>query len=118
MEIEWTTESEIDTLGFNLIREQIDDEKSTTSITTDLVFALGSPISGETYQYIDNKVNLGQTYTYHLQEITNTNERKILESMVVQVEYPGIQEIAIGILLIIFSFLGKSIADKRVMNHD
>lgn len=104
VKIHWTTESEIDTLGFNLIRETIDDGNSTTLITTDLVFALGTPITGETYQYIDKEVKVGETYLYHLQEITNSNQKKIIDSRVVTVKYPGIQSIGIGILLIILSY--------------
>jgi hypothetical protein len=98
--IEWTTESEVDTLGFNLLREELSDPGNGMQINPQLILAQGSPISGTSYQFMDRDVQPGKSYSYHLIEIDNSNEIIELESIEVHVKHKGMVEIGLAILLI------------------
>ena len=63
MKIEWTTESEVDTLGFNLIRVDHSGPNAGQQVNPQLILSLGSPISGETYHFVDTNVKAGKSYT-------------------------------------------------------
>lgn len=105
MEIEWTTESEVDTLGFNLLRVCHSNPGEEQQINHQLILGLGSPISGETYKYVDRSVKVGQSYTYQLQEITLSNEIVALESINIKVKYQGLIEIVVALVLLVLSFV-------------
>ena len=68
--------------------------------------ARGSLIAGEKYHFVDKNVWAGKSYTYHLQEVTYSNEIVDLESIDVVVRYQGLLEIviAIGLLVVIILF--------------
>jgi hypothetical protein len=98
--IAWTTESEVDTLGFNLLREDMSDPDNRQQINSQLIIAQGSPISGMTYTFIDRNVEPGKSYIYHLMEIDNSNIIVELESIEIRVKHAGFVEIGIGLVLI------------------
>lgn len=97
--IEWTTESEVDTLGFNLLREELSDPGNGMQINPQIILAQGTPISGITYNFIDRDVQPGKSYSYHLMEIDNSKETIELKSIEVRVKYEGIVEIGFGLVL-------------------
>lgn len=97
--IEWTTESEVDTLGFNLLRDDKSDPADEQQINSQLILAQGTPISGLDYNFIDRDVQPGKTYMYRLVEINNSNEIDELESITVQVKQEGLIEIIIALFL-------------------
>lgn len=97
--IEWSTESEVDTLGFNLVREDESDPADEQQINPQLILAQGSPISGLDYHFIDRDVQPGKTYMYRLVEINNANEIIELESIEFRVKQKGLIEIIIALLL-------------------
>jgi hypothetical protein len=118
--IAWTTESEIDTLGFNLFREDVSDPGKGQQINPHLILAQGSPISGTSYHFIDRDVQAGKSYFYRLMEIDNSNEIIELESIEVQVKHEGIVELGLSILLIsmaIVLYLTKQ-KSSQVINHE
>jgi hypothetical protein len=98
--IAWTTESEVDTLGFNLLREDLTDPAGGQQINPQLILAQGSPISGINYHFIDRKVQAGMSYIYHLQEINNNHEVVELESIEIRVKQKGVIEIGIALVLL------------------
>jgi hypothetical protein len=98
--IEWTTESEVDTLGFNLLREDLTDQGNGQTINPQLILAQGSPISGTSYHFIDRDIQAGKSYSYQLMEIDNSNQIVELESIEVHVKHEGIVEIGLAIVLI------------------
>jgi hypothetical protein len=97
--IAWTTESEVDTLGFNLLREDLTDPANGQQINPQLILAQGSPISGTSYHFIDREVQSGKSYIYHLQEINTNHEIVELESIEMRVKHKGVIEIGIGLVL-------------------
>lgn len=103
--IAWTTESEVDSLGFNLLREDVSDPGNGQIINPQLILSQGSPISGTNYHFIDRDVQQGKTFIYHLQEINNNNEIVELESIEVRVNHQGLIEIIIALLLFATSLI-------------
>jgi len=103
--IAWTTESEVDSHGFNLLREDVSDPGVGQQINPQLILTQGSPISGTSYSFIDHEVQAGKSYIYHLQEINNNQEIVDLESKEVHVKHEGIIEIGLAIVLISISIV-------------
>jgi hypothetical protein len=97
--IAWTTESEVDTLGFNLLRDDLADPGNWQQVNPQLILAQGSPISGTSYHFIDREVQSGKSYIYHLQEINTNHEIVELESIEMRVKHKGVIEIGIGLVL-------------------
>lgn len=66
--IDWTTASEIDTIGFNLYRsEQID--QGFIRVNTEIIPASQEPLTGGEYTYQDTDVVPGKVYYYLLEDI-------------------------------------------------
>ncbi|MBW6474718.1 MAG: hypothetical protein K0B14_16445 [Anaerolineaceae bacterium] len=97
--IAWTTESEVETLGFNLLRDDLADPGNGQKVNPQLILAQGSPISGISYHFIDREVQAGKSYIYHLQEIITNHEIVELESIEIRVKPKGVIEIGIGLVL-------------------
>jgi hypothetical protein len=66
--LEWTTESEINNAGFNLYRAESEDGEY-VKINGSLIPAEGSATQGASYQFIDEKVRIRNTYYYKLEDI-------------------------------------------------
>ena len=103
--IEWMTESEVHTLGFNLLRQDLTDPENGQIINEQLILAQGSPISGTSYHYMDRDIQPGNYYIYHLQEINNNNEIVDLESIEISVKHKGSFEIGIALVLLATAIL-------------
>ena len=74
--IDWETETEIDTAGFNIYRsEAIDGEYELLNAT--LIPSNGNAVSGARYSFTDEDVAAGKTYYYLLEdvELDNTTEQ-------------------------------------------
>jgi hypothetical protein len=114
--IAWTTESEVDTLRFNLLREDLTDPGNGQQVNRELILAQGSPISGTSYYFIDRDVQAGKIYTYHLNELNNSNETIELESIEIRVIQKGVIEIGIGLVLsamALFLYMRKQKPDSE-----
>ena len=64
--IQWLTGVEVDSLGFNVYRE--DDQGNRTKVNTSFILAAGSA-SGAAYQLVDENPPVGSVYTYWLDEV-------------------------------------------------
>jgi ELWxxDGT repeat protein len=64
----WSTESEIDNVGFNLYRAETEDGEY-VKINETLISAKGSPTQGASYEFIDKDVKNRTTYYYKLEDI-------------------------------------------------
>jgi len=114
--INWKTESEVNTLGFNLTRKTVDSSNNDKLINPDLILANGTPISGFEYQFIDHDVKLGEKYLYQLQELTISGETLVLDTIDVSVKPYGILPTAIGFIVIIttlISFISRNAKVKK-----
>ena len=66
--VEWTTETEVDTAGFNLYRSDSPDG-SYIKINHDLIPGSSDPLLGAKYVYTDTNVVAGRTYYYKLEDV-------------------------------------------------
>jgi hypothetical protein len=66
--LKWQTETEIDTIGFNLYRAESENGEY-VKINGSLIPAVGSPTQGATYQLVDENVQNRRTYWYKLEDI-------------------------------------------------
>ncbi len=80
IEIEWQTETEFDTAGFNIYRSA-SPEGEFVQINAQLIPSQADPSSGASYRYVDDKVEAGQTYFYKLEDVEYNNTRQQHESI-------------------------------------
>ena len=66
--VEWTTESEVDTAGFNVYRSE-SPEGTYIKINHELIPGSTDPLLGGKYVYTDTNVIAGRTYYYKLEDV-------------------------------------------------
>ncbi len=67
--VEWSTASELDTVGFNLYRsERADGEYA--KINPTVIPSAGDALTGSDYRYEDRDARAGETYYYKLEDLT------------------------------------------------
>jgi len=66
--VEWTTESEVDTAGFNLYRSESPDSPY-VKVNAALIPGSSDPLLGGKYVYTDTNVVAGHTYYYKLEDV-------------------------------------------------
>lgn len=71
--VEWSTASEMETAGFNLLRGD-SPEGPFERINEQLIPASPDPLTGGAYAYEDQGVSPGQTYYYQLEEVENSGQ--------------------------------------------
>jgi len=76
IDIEWETETEIETAGFNIYRSDTADGEF-IRINDQIIPSQSDAVSGATYNYADYNVERGKTYYYQLEDIEydNTTQR-------------------------------------------
>ena len=67
--IEWSTETEMNTAGFNLYRSESAGGPFDVKVNEQLVPPATDPLTGGQYQYIDKTARAGVTYYYRLEEV-------------------------------------------------
>lgn len=108
VELSWKTETEVDTLGFDVYRKNLEDNNDFRKITSEIIFAQGSSISGSTYSFTDDGVKSGDTYNYQLYEIQLNGEKMIIDELQIKVQYRGLVEIGISIALLAITLIWVS----------
>jgi len=68
VEIRWTTLSELDTVGFNVMRSTSEDGPWEMA-NDNAILAQGSDLSGDDYSFVDTGLAGGITYYYYIQEL-------------------------------------------------
>jgi hypothetical protein len=66
--VEWTTESEVETAGFNLYRSD-SSEGPYVKVNPALIPGSSDPLLGGRYVYTDTNVVAGRTYYYKLEDV-------------------------------------------------
>lgn len=76
IKVNWETETETDTAGFNIYRsDAIDGEcdglvdDNYVQINDELINSKGSAVVGDVYSYVDNLVERDQKYCYQLEDV-------------------------------------------------
>ena len=66
--VEWSTASELNTAGFNILRGE-SESGPFTRLNPEVIPASPDPLVGGSYVYTDTNVTPGQTYYYQLEEV-------------------------------------------------
>ena len=66
--VAWSTASELNTAGFNVLRGTSAGGPF-TRINPEIIPASNDPLVGGSYAYTDTQVSLGQTYYYRVEEV-------------------------------------------------
>jgi hypothetical protein len=67
--ISWSTETEINTAGFNIYRGESPEGPFDTKINEQLIPPSPDPMTGGQYSYVDHSARIGKLYYYQLEEI-------------------------------------------------
>lgn len=67
--VEWQTETELNTAGFNLYRSTSPEGPFDVKVNDELIPPAEDPLTGRDYTYIDRTAQSGVTYYYQLQEV-------------------------------------------------
>lgn len=111
--VQWTTETEVNTAGFNIYRA-IAQDGPYEQINARLIPSNGDPLAGSDYEYVDRDVQLNQQYFYQLEDVEVNGQANRTELTTGQT--PGRQTwililagvgILVGLCLIFSSFGSK-----------
>lgn len=97
--VEWTTASELDTVGFYLLRGET-EAGPFTQVNVELITATSDSLTGSSYAYEDSGVSAGKTYFYMLEEVESTGNTNQHGPIEVEANSPAITELLIAALLI------------------
>jgi hypothetical protein len=67
--VEWTTEVEMNTAGFDLFRGESPAGPFDVRVNDELIPASPDPLAGGEYSYVDRTAEAGKRYYYQLQEV-------------------------------------------------
>jgi hypothetical protein len=67
--VEWSTETEMNTAGFNLYRGEAPDGPFDVKVNDRIIAPAQDPMVGGKYQFVDQTARPGVTYYYQLQEV-------------------------------------------------
>lgn len=96
--VEWTTASELDTVGYNLYRSEDPGEKG-ARVNQDLIPASSDPLTGGSYEFEDQDVRAGVQYYYSLEEVENSGRTNHAGTIEVTARSGGWLELGIAALL-------------------
>jgi hypothetical protein len=102
--IEWTTASELDTVGFNLLRGDSENGPY-EQINPELLPSDNDSLTGGSYQFLDTRVIRGRIYYYLLEEIEMTGEINQHGPIIVKADNTSKTELLVAFLLLIGSMI-------------
>ena len=105
--VEWSTASELDTAGFNLLRGNTPDGPF-TRLNAQVIPASPDPLVGGSYIFTDTQVAPGQTYYYQLEEVEFGGSTSPQGTVVVTAPYsvePIVFVAGIGLAVVIIAAL-------------
>ncbi|GAB4581996.1 MAG: hypothetical protein Fur0022_47480 [Anaerolineales bacterium] len=102
--VEWSTASELDIAGFNVLRAE-HPEGPFLQVNTTLIPPAGDALQGGEYRFEDQNVQGGQTYFYQLQEVELSGATAVHGPIEVQARRGGVLEAVLAGFLILGSVL-------------
>ena len=91
--VEWSTASELNTAGFNVLRGE-SESGPFTRLNPEVIPASPDPLVGGSYVYTDTNVTPGRTYYYQLEEV-ESGGGTVPQGTVVVTAQPGTEPILI-----------------------
>lgn len=116
VKIEWTTASELNTVGFNVYRRESMDGPE-TRINPELIPASTDPLQGGSYQFIDKAVEPGRTYYYELEDVEINGATNRSWHTSVSVAQQGFVEAGAAIALGVFALAGIISTHQNNRSH-
>lgn len=113
--IRWSTETEVDTAGFNVYRAE-SEEGPWTKINPSLIPGSPDPIRGGSYVFTDTNVLAGVTYWYELEEVELGGQTTRLERTKAVAKSQGLGSLPCGSALLALGALGMVVARRG--KHD
>lgn len=98
--VEWSTASELDTVGFNLYRSA-DQAGPYERVNTQLIPSSDDPLTGGQYRYKDRVLRGGQRYYYELEEVEASGATSRYGPVEVEARRGGLLEMGVGLLLLV-----------------
>jgi hypothetical protein len=110
--IEWTTASELDTVGYHLYRSE-DPAEMGARINQDLIPSSSDPLTGGSYEFEDRDVQAGVKYYYSLEEVESsgvTNRAGTLEATAKTGGWweIGLAALLLGVVIVGFFYLADT----------
>jgi len=96
--VEWSTASELDTVGYNLFRSE-SLEFTPKKINAELVPASNDAFTGSEYQYVDYDVRPGHLYYYWLEDVDSQGNTSRSEPISVRASGGGLLEWALSVVM-------------------
>jgi len=87
--LSWSTASEVDILGYNLLREPIRFKRlphNQVVINPLLIPSIGNDVQGGNYKFVDNEVTVHRRYRYILQVVEISGVRRIIGTIEILTE--------------------------------
>lgn len=103
--IRWSTETEVNTAGFNVYRSESEDGPW-AKINTALIPGSPDPIRGGSYEFTDSNVVAGITYWYELEEVELGGQATRLERTKAVAKGQGLGSLPCGSALLALGALG------------
>ena len=103
--IRWSTETEVNTAGFNVYRAE-SEEGPWTKINPSLIPGAPDPIRGGSYEFTDSNVLAGVTYWYELEEVELGGQTTRLERTQAVAKSQGLGSLPCGSALLPLGALG------------
>ncbi len=113
IEISWETESEFDTVGFNVLRSD-NATGPFTRINEITIPGSADPVAGGSYQFVDPDVEPGSTYYYRLEDVEYDNTTQVYEIIEAVVEK---QPWWIAILALACAIIGTVIVVQSILSQ-
>lgn len=115
--IQWSTETEVNTAGFNVYRSDSRDG-AYQQINTQLIPSSPDPLLGGRYAFTDTQVEAGKTYYYKLEELESTGNRitydRIVEATAQAQGFLGLSyTLWAGVIVAVIALFGVSMALGR-----
>jgi len=96
--VEWSTASELDTVGFNLLRGET-PEGPFERVNQALIPSTGDTLTGGSYRYEDTTATTGKTYYYMLEEVESNGNSNQHGPITVNAGNPAQIKLIIGALM-------------------
>lgn len=112
--VEWSTASELSTVGFNIYRSENKDGPY-AKVNQALIPASTDPLGGGDYSYRDTTVTAGITYFYQLEDVDSNGNNEKYGPIQVVAQRAGVLELALagGLVLVSTFSLYNSLPRKR-----
>lgn len=99
--IEWATETEYDTAGYNIYRSDLPVGEF-TQINDQLIPSQADPASGASYSYTDENVTAGETYYYKLEDVEFNGTREQHNDDIIKGKAPQLETWALILAVVSF----------------